>query len=508
MKPNMRHWNLPIERFTRDDAGTGTVFSIFAIAMLLIIGGVAVDGSNFWRHQQLLQQTADVAAHAGVVQLAYGNGSDAAEDATSTFVNTNMPASHFGNLYHNQSSDIEVVHYDEATNTISDAGKPNAVRVYLHRNELSDNPVQTLTLRVADIFLINEQTNLSTWNLQVRGVAALAKFQGCNSTDGIYAEGQLRLSSSNTIGGGYCLHSQDAVWMSQQNTFMPTSGVSMPNLDSCGSKCTDSANPGSTAASFERNLIMPDITAHIQGAYDSFLASGDTTMRDNFFSDKYLESGALQALEDVGIKTGNLTRGSVVTMTDAKFEELTDVPEGLIYNVTCKSNGNPDSVRIEFGAEKNSPGKNGGKYFTPSEFSDVAIVTNCGFEFLSSTNITSSVLISTRQVNTHSITANSGASVGDSLGGCSVDDQTVIMGMSSMSVPADFAGSNVSFIIDDDIHLSASSSSSTLDHSGVSFHSSGEIDIAANHTFNSCANPPSGLVPLMQVIRHVIPGDA
>ncbi len=312
-------------------------------------------------------------------------------------------------------------------------------------------------------------------------------------------------SFSNTIGAGYCLHSQNEVWMAQQNTFMPTSAVSMPNLDTCGSKCTDASNPGATAASWERNLIMPDIPAHILGSYASFLDTSDTTLRDDFFSDKYLESGALSALQDVGINTSGLMLGSVVKLTDAKFEELTDVPEGLIYDVTCKSNGNPDSVRIEFGAEKNKPGNNGGKYFTPSAFSDVAIVTNCGFEFLDCTDITSSVLISTRQVSTASIIANSSASVGDLFGGCSVGDQTVIMGMSDMNVPADFTGSNVSFIVDGNIHLSASSSSSTNDHSGVSFLASGEISIAANHTFNGCASPPSGLIPVMRVIRQVVP---
>lgn len=490
--------------YARDDDGTGTVFSIFAVAMLLIIGGIAIDGSNFWRNQQQMQQTADVAAHAGVVELTM-NGTQGAASAAATFVNNNMPSDLYGNLYADQNSDIVLVHYDENNNSISTSGTPNAVRVQLHRNSASGNPLRTIALRVSDLFLISEQTSLSNWNLSVTGVAALAVFKGCNSTDGIYAKDQVRLSSSNTFGSGYCLHSQDEIWMSQQNNFMANSGLSMPNLDSCGSKCTDGANPGSEAAAFERNLILPDINAHIQGAYDSFLGTGDPAIKDAFFSDKYIENSALNALKTVGIKTAGLQTGSVVNMTDAQFEELADVPEGLVYNVTCKSNGNPDSVRIEFGEEKQKPGKNGEKYFTPSQFSDVAIITNCGFEFLTATDIKSSVLISTRLASTHTITASSGASIGDLLGGCAVDEQTVVMGMSGMSVPADFAGSNVSFIVDNDIHLSASSSSSTINHSGVSFHASGSVDIAANHTFDSCATPPSGLIPTLKVIRHVIP---
>lgn len=499
-------------KFGKDEDGTGTVFSIFAFAFLMIIGGIAVDGSNFWRSQQQLQATADVAAHAGVVEIARKNGSDAAKLAAANFVNANMPADVYGNLYADQTTDISVVHYDEATNTVSTDGRANAVQIFLHRNELSQNPVRTLALRVSDIFVISEQTYLSSWNVQVRGVAALAKFQGCNSTDGIYAQGQIRLSSSNTVGAGYCMHSQNEVWMSQQNTFVDTSAVSMPNLDSCGDKCTDAQNPGTSSASFERNLIMPDIPAHITEVRDSFLETGDTTMKDDFFQAKSLENSALQALRDIGITTSHLVRGSVVNLTEDEFESLTQVPEGLTYNVTCTANGNGPNTRLEFAAASSTTGGNGNgntstttTTTTPSAINNVAIMTNCSLDFQTGAIVTSSVILSTRTASAATITASSGAYVGDPLGGCDVDEQSAIFGMGDMHVPADFAGSNVSITVDGDIHLSASSSSSTIDHSGVSFHASGQIDIASSHTFGACSNPPSGLVPLMQVIRHVIP---
>ena len=81
------------------------------------------------------------------------------------------------------------------------------------------------------------------------------------------------------------------------------------------------------------------------------------------------------------------------------------------------------------------------------------------------------------------------------------------MATGDLSVPADFAGSNVAFIIDGDVHLSASSSSSTINHTGASILSSGEVHISANHTFDSCALPPSGLMPQLLVIRHVVPSE-
>ena len=63
-----------IADFRKDESGVGTVNSLFFAAMSMLIGGVAIDGTNLWRHQQLMQQTADAAAHAGVIQLALGLG--------------------------------------------------------------------------------------------------------------------------------------------------------------------------------------------------------------------------------------------------------------------------------------------------------------------------------------------------------------------------------------------------------------------------------------------------
>lgn len=310
-----------LRRFRHEEDGVGTVFSIFLLVMLIIVSGVAIDGSNYWRHQQMMQQTADVAAHSGVVKIAMGGGEQDIRTSVVDYVEANLPQSGNGNLFADQGSDIELLRYDEITNTLHSDGTPNAVRVLLHRDQASGNPVQTIALRVSDLFMPSGGMQMSTWNLTIQGVAAMAKMQGCNSTDGLYAKGDVQLSSSNTFGAGYCLHGQNEVWLSQQNTFMPGSGISMPDLTSCGSKCTDASNPGTTAASFERNLIMPDIPAHIAAAYASFLGTGDPAQRDAFFDNKYLEDSALSALQDVGIKnTNSLMLGSVVTMTDASLK--------------------------------------------------------------------------------------------------------------------------------------------------------------------------------------------
>ncbi len=482
----------------RDEDGAGSVFGIFAVVMILILGGVALDATNLWRNQQMLKQTADVAAHAGTVQLASGGDAQNAYNTARTLVEANMPQSWYGNLFSNPQADIEVLHYDPDTDLIGGTGPLNAVSVTLRRDQDSGNPVPTFLLRVADIMLIGDATDLSQWNVKTRGVAAFVGTKKCMSTDGLYAQGELGLTSSSNFGPGYCLHSQDKVWMPQQNSFATGTGISMPNLSNCGGKCDDSSNPGATNAAFSRNLIMTDLADHIASVEQAFLGTGDTAIRDSFFAKKTL--GDLSPLAAIGVSTGGITqKGQTVNLSQSEFEALTTIPSGLTYNIACTGG----SKSIQFGTPKGSGKQSGGG--GTIDVSDVAVVTNCALDFGSDAKLAASMILSTLESSNASITASSGAQVGTSTGVCDPDKQTTILGKSDMHVPADFAGSNVGVLVDGDIHLSASSSSSTINHSGLSLHASGEIKIAANHSFDPCSNPPSGLMPAIKVIRHVVP---
>ncbi|WP_372920730.1 TadE/TadG family type IV pilus assembly protein [Roseovarius sp.] len=485
-------------RFVQEQDGAGAVLGIFIFMAVVLIGGVALDGTNLWRHQQLLKQTADVAAHAGTVELAKGNSADEAYDRARAFVEQNMPSTWYGNLFGNPAADIRVVHYDPDSDTLDITGPQNAVLVQLHRNGNSQNPVPTFMLRLADVLTMGVVTDVSDWNVYTAGVTAFVGTKKCVSTDGLYARGELNLTSSSSFGSGYCLHSQDKIWMPQQNHFADRAGLSMPNLDACGSKCDDAANPGATAASFERNLIMEDLSQHLENVEQSFLGTSDTTIRDEFFQNKPV--GDLSPLAAIGVDTSTISqRGETVNLSQSDFEALTAVPSGLTYNVSCTGGGK----EIQFGTPngKVKPSFGGGTV----NVSDIAVITNCALDFGSDSRVESSVILTNLESSNASINASSGAQVGTSGGMCDPDAQSTILGKSDMHVPADFAGSNVSFVVDGDIHLSASSSSTTINHSGISLHASGEIKVAANHTFDPCNNPPSGLMPALKVIRHVEP---
>ncbi|MGA9410311.1 MAG: hypothetical protein WBV78_07690 [Roseobacter sp.] len=63
------------------------------------------------------------------------------------------------------------------------------------------------------------------------------------------------------------------------------------------------------------------------------------------------------------------------------------------------------------------------------------------------------------------------------------------------------------FILDGIVQLYTASSFKDSDHSGVRFFVYGEIDIAADHSRNSCNLPPGGLVPGLRAIRLVEPAS-
>lgn len=482
------------DQFLKNESGGGTAFSLMTGLVLVLIGGLALDGTNAWRHQQLLQQSADVAAHAGVVTLANGGTAAAARTAAINAVQLNAPNAIWGPVFEDAATDVQAINYDPETNIASSVGKTNAVAVFLHRTAANNNPVTTYMLHFLN--LVSPGLARDAFDVNAAAVATISKTQTCNSTDGIYSKNQIDFTSSNTFGAGYCIHSQSDIWMPQQNTFAATAGLSMPDLVDCGSKCTDSANPGSAAAAFERNLLIPDLPTFIMEIHDDFLDPySNGGQKSEFFANKSLESGALVALEAVGIATAGLAKGSIVSMNQATFESLTDVPGGLVYDVSCTANGNGGNARLTF---DNSSG----------QIHDVAIITNCSLEFNPGADVIASLILSTANKTTATVTAGSGAFVGDPAGGCDVDQRTTIMSLGDMHVPADFAGSNVSLIVDGDVNMAATGSSTTLTHSGISIMSSSEVHIAAGHTFNSCAGPDSGLQPELRVIRHIVPQTA
>lgn len=486
--------------FLSQEHGGLTAFTMFLLVVLCMFLGLAIDVTNVHRQKEFITVAADMAAHAGVIALAEKKEPAEVQAIALQVAETNAPTSLIGETTLG-ASDVKLVRFDPKTRTLV-AGEPNAVQVTLHRDTSVGNPVNTSLLRFAGV---------NSFEFTVASVAYYGKPGTCTSSDGIYAKGAVTLTSGNTIGGSYCVHSQTHVWMPQTNYFDKGAGLSMPDLADCASKCYDYANPGVEDAKFEMNLDMMPVADHIAMVNAAMLATA-SNLKTQFFADKALGAN-LNLLVDAKIMntaaTKKLVKGSVVDLTAAQYNELMyiskgELPTGLVYNVDCRDRGNGPATWISIGGSVDR--KDATKTTTAEEtVRQVVLITDCGFDVGSNARIDATLAISTRISTSSVLKAQSGAIVGDPLRNCDVSRKVYLMTMSGVSVSADFTASNVALIVNGDINVAASSSAATVEHKGTSFHAEGEVQIPANHTFNGCLEDYSGLIPGAKTIKFVIP---
>jgi Flp pilus assembly protein TadG len=491
--------NSIFKQFSDDEQGGMTVFWMFGLMIAAVVGGLAVDITNLHRHKERLNLAADAAAQAGIVALAAGKSPTEVQAVTLASVELNAPKAIVGPT--TSEGDVQVVRFDPKTRTVI-SGTPNAVKVTLHNDETVENPVRTGLLRLAGV---------DTFEVDVTSVAYYGQPGNCTSSDMIYGKGQVTLTSGNQIGPSYCVHSQVAVWLPQQNFFAKGAGVSMPNLASCKGKCVDSANPGIEDAVFEMNLNLPKVSEHIGKVTTAMLAS-TSDLKTSFFANKALAADLTPLVSAKIVNTANmkkLVKGSVVMVTPNQYNDLMAItngklPSGLVYNVDCRDKGNGPTTSISIGAGKDR--KNSSLTSTTIEtVQQVALITDCGFEVGPLARIDASLAVSTRVSSSSVISAAEGAVIGDPLKNCDLNRKVYMMTMSGVSVNADFTASNIALIANGDINVAANSSSSAVVHKGTSLHSEGSVQIPANNTFNSCAEDNSGLIPVVKTIKFVMP---
>lgn len=446
------------------------------LAMLL---GLALDSANGWRNAAMLGAAADTGSHAGAVALARGRSEAEAIEAARNMVRANLPPAQFGDTVAD-SNDIALMHYDAETGRLSLSGPKNAVAVNAGRLAERGNPVRTFLLGFAGV---------DAFDVNAVSASVFDYSSQCLGTDGIYSESQIRASSQNDFGPGFCMHSNDHVRLPQNNTFGQGSLVSMPDLENCGNTCDPVANPGVRVA--EINMILPDIGDHIRATHDAFADSGMPvgSPKEAFFLDRFVSD--LTPLHDAGVVPAGetRTRGEVIELTHAEFHAIPALPSGLVYSVSCPATGGPSS-ELAFSA-------------TAGQMVDAALLTDCAIDFGSDARIEGSLVITTRERPNATVTGHEDARIGDGLpGDCLETNRSTIMSLSSVRIPAKMAASNVTLIVDDTVDIASSSALGSTSH-GLTIYASGPVDIATQHSFQSCGPSDETLVPRGKIIRLV-----
>ncbi len=214
-----------IGRFVDDERGSYTLWSLVWFMLYAAFGGLAVDVTDAYRNQTLLQSTADAAALAAVMSLEKMGENPVAQ--ANAYAATNMDAEANGDVL--TDSDITFGNYDLEDRTFTAAATPtNAVHVVTRRAADNGNPVSMNFLRILGLFGLNPIWNVTTESIAVQAISI------CHN-HGLIAGGTLEMSGQNSFYNNICLHGGEGMLLRNDNFF--ESGVSTSTL------CTDCVGP-------------------------------------------------------------------------------------------------------------------------------------------------------------------------------------------------------------------------------------------------------------------------
>jgi hypothetical protein len=247
------------------------------------MGGLAVDMTDAYRNQTLLQSTADAAALAGVMSLPDQDGAIAQALLYSA---DNMNPAVNGEVLKN--AEVIFGNWDFATKTFTPGTtEPDAVRVITRRADANGNPLATNFLRILSLWGLP----LDRWNISVEAVAT--KYVPNCIRDGLVAANRVHTNGNNNYINEICIHGQNvvddlgqdyAIELNNGNDFESGVQVSMPDLERMPMRNgTCENNPGlcSDAVLFEGDIWPKDVEyldAMIQG-----MQSGTAYMPDYIY---------------------------------------------------------------------------------------------------------------------------------------------------------------------------------------------------------------------------------
>jgi len=217
--------------FLRDESGGYTIWSLIWFSLYVAMGGLAVDVTDAYRNQTLLQSTADAAALAGVMSLP---DQDDVKAQALFYASDNMTPSVNGFVL--KESDVIIGNWSFDTRTFTPGTTaPDAVRVITRRADVNSNPLATNFLRILGLWGLP----FDRWNISVQAIATKYVPECAKSPNSLIAGNRIDITSNNGF-TETCMHAQNidvdpgpdyAVDLGNNNTFGDDVEVSMSDLD-------------------------------------------------------------------------------------------------------------------------------------------------------------------------------------------------------------------------------------------------------------------------------------
>ncbi len=225
-----------VSQFLRDERGSYTIWSLIWFLMYVALGGIAVDMTDAFQKEHLLQAAADAAALGSVMSL--GQPGQDPVPVAKHIAKMNMDQDIHGTVLTADDVEIGTWVFSQERFYI-DTEEPNAVYVTTRRAEKNHNPVAMNLLRVVSLLGIPTWWNINTEAVAVKGTSI------CHN-QGLIAGGRLVMAAQDKFYNNICLHGTTEFVAAAQNTF--DTGVSISTT------CSDCIGPGGRPLSNTESL--------------------------------------------------------------------------------------------------------------------------------------------------------------------------------------------------------------------------------------------------------------
>jgi hypothetical protein len=448
--------------FLRDESGGYTIWSLVWFSLYVAMGGLAVDITDAYRTQTMLQSTADAAALAGVISLP--DQTDAVNQAVS-YSTDNMAYALNGEVL--KTDEVILGNWDFVAETFTeDLTDPNAVRAVTRRDDSNGNPLAANFLRIMSLFGVP----FDRFNISVDAIA-VKYIPDCLIKNGLIAYNKVDVTSNNGF-SQICIHGENtyvdpgqnyAVDVGNNNVFDETVQVSMPDLDDLNGKpnvCIQ--NPGlcDPGTLVEAKFPMPELDLVDDVIFG--LLNADPLVLDAQYVPDYIGTHTVgsggSAHEELNIVTVNESfTGPYVT--------------GTLYKVKCTS----DNKTVQLP--------------TDAVIDKVAIVSDCNIKASNGISLTDVILASSALANGANPELNaaihlaSDASIGTGEF-CTGDDDTGVVRIYALASAQVAAGPTVHGLevrVLGDFQLAANN-----DVQGISVIAGNNVTATANGEFLYC----------------------
>ena len=410
-------------RFFKNEEGAATIFSMFMLAMTLMMGGLAVDVMNLIQQRQQLQVTADAAAHAALYSRDSMDEEDAIEKALLVAAG-NMPDGKYGTVIEDE--DVVFGTWDYDTNTFTEVEHSrSAVMVTTRQTAENGNAISTFLLKLA---------GLTSWSLERQSV--FTTYHPPCFREGFVAQDVVDLQSGNTYSNGFCIHSNGYVSLNSNNYFEAGTVVSMPDMTQIDLPQSGMETNEGLEAALRYGRYNIRILNQLPGIIVDLYDPASDEQPDYITSDQ------------VNMLTGNSI-------------EQDDLVPNAVNMMSC-SGGN--QVNIKSG----------------TEFRNIVFVSNCKLKFESGVSLENAV-IATSNTDTKSINSPSGLRLGRD-DGCATGGGAQLLTLGGVDVASDLQVYGSQILALKDIQFSANANGVE----GASMVSGSTISGTSNMSMGFC----------------------